>query len=1067
MHCVFISNCDHKALPRTRAIIDRYAQRIGERAWATRITEAALEELHAALRRGGTRQTSVACYRSDATFGVRLIWVVGNQNAYDKRGWFAVATRKRKRVFPMAFRHAALIAHLAGYAHDLGKASRHFQDKLHRSTSTPTEKTPLTHSGDYIRHEWLSAWLLHLLDESCTEFSLEALNNAWGTMQRKEGKADGPNLPKALSVGTLENALSAVLFGVCTHHGAFGGNLGALDGSAHIGGRQSDPQQTPDLLAIAREIKPIGEDGKRWQQVMQGMDQFRNRIAVIEKPRAYWEGVMLVARAALIFADHKISSQVFPGTREEGILFANTKKNTGELDTRTKKGRTPRKKKPSERYLDQPLSWHLLQVGDLAAQNVRMFTGESMPTLSTDICEQLIQSRADPESRFAWQDVASDAVQTEGGKLIFNVASTGAGKTLANLKMAIAARQGRDVRVAVAFNLRSLTRQTFAAFQEHIGAIDMAGFQRDFACLMGDRGASKVDFSMEDEDDIDEVKPIDIMGANALKIPDWFNHIAGTGGEDKNLAYLLASPVLVSTMDWIVASGEPGQQDRHAKAMIRVCTSDLILDEVDSYDVDAAIAVMRVVETAAAFGRNVIVSSATLNPALAEGVAAAFAAGRKTYAAMFGIESWAMLVVSDLLPPRSITEPDREKAAQFYEETLQAMTQAIAQRSITKRYVIAEIQEEGSHPAKGSAEEQFSNTIIQSAWFLHQQHALHYSELHPNCRLSIGLVRVANVKPCMDVSNALQKDGRFVVSAYHARDVIERRAWKEAYLDKVLSRKPGNNHWLTALMDKEPWLREATGDVCLVMVATPVEEVGRDHDFDWAVIEPSSMHSIVQTAGRVNRHRQQALPEGKINIAILDRNLKSLQDDNKAVFCLPGLEIRDIAGGNITHPDHTMSSLLAAECDEPQQVLDAGMVFDTGNRKTRFAVFDEKAVRTRVEIILPSIERNTDHETDFMLKDFARKYPLRSGDQDRIISIDLHQKTFSWDPDKNKAGDFYTHSRPDRTWATIDLEDILTSNGDPIDLRAPIKLKTEPPTQVHAYWNGLISNSRSTNRGSI
>ncbi|WP_255305407.1 hypothetical protein, partial [Acidithiobacillus ferrivorans] len=648
---------------------------------------------------------------------------------------------------------------------------------------------------------------------------------------------------------------------------------------------------------------------------------------------------MLVARAALIFADHKISSQIFPGSREDGVLFANTKKNVMETDIQSKKRKASRKKKEPERYLDQPLSWHLLQVGDLAAQNVRMFTGDGMPTLSPEICEQLMHTRAAPDSRFAWQDNASDAMRVEGGKLVFNVASTGAGKTLANLKMAVAARHSRNVRVAVAFNLRSLTTQTFSAFQEHIGALDTALFQRDFACLIGDRGASRVDFSLEDEDDIDEVAPIDLIGADALEIPEWLNHIAGTGPEDKSMVHLLASPVLVSTMDWIVASGEPGQQDRHAKAMIRVCTSDLILDEVDSYDVKGAVAVMRVVETAASFGRNVIVSSATLNPALAEGIAAAFAAGRKTYEAMFGVESWAMLVVSDLLPPQSIAAPGRKNAAQFYGDTLQAMTKAIAQKPVTKRYQIAEIHEEGL------AEERFSNTIIQSAWSLHQQHAMHYPGLHQDCRLSIGLVRVANVKPCMDVSDLLQKDGRFVVSAYHARDVIERRAWKEAHLDRVLSRKPGNDKWLTALLNLEPWLRDAAGDVCLVMVATPVEEVGRDHDFDWAIIEPSSMHSIVQTAGRVNRHRRNALPEGRINVVILDRNLKSIQDDQREVFDRPGLEFRDAAGGAFTHPHHDMQNLLTPEGGDPQDVLDAGMVFDVGSRKTLFASCDEDAVK--------------------------------------------------------------------------------------------------------------------------
>lgn len=35
------------------------------------------------------------------------------------------------------------------------------------------------------------------------------------------------------------------------------------------------------------------------------------------------------------------------------------------------------------------------------------------------------------------------------------------------------------------------------------------------------------------------------------------------------------------------------------------------------------------------------------------------------------------------------------------------------------------------------------------------------------------------------------------------------------------------------------------------MLATAVAEVGRDHDYDWAIVEPSSMRSIIQLAGRV------------------------------------------------------------------------------------------------------------------------------------------------------------------------------------------------------------------------
>ena len=78
-------------------------------------------------------------------------------------------------------------------------------------------------------------------------------------------------------------------------------------------------------------------------------------------------------------------------------------------------------------------------------------------------------------------------------------------------------------------------------------------------------------------------------------------------------------------------------------------------------------------------------------------------------------------------------------------------------------------------------------------------------------------------------------------------------------------------------------------ELMLIVVATPVEEIGRDHDFDWTVIEPSSTQSIVQTAGRVNRHRLNITD--KANIAILQFNRREVEGGYNHVFQRPGLEI--------------------------------------------------------------------------------------------------------------------------------------------------------------------------------
>jgi CRISPR-associated endonuclease/helicase Cas3 len=67
----------------------------------------------------------------------------------------------------------------------------------------------------------------------------------------------------------------------------------------------------------------------------------------------------------------------------------------------------------------------------------------------------------------------------------------------------------------------------------------------------------------------------------------------------------------------------------------------------------------------------------------------------------------------------------------------------------------------------------------------------------------------------------------------------------------------------------------------IFVVLASRRRVGRDHDYDWAVVEPSSMRSIIQLAGRILRHRKQipATP----NVCLLNQNYRSLLQ-KKCVF---------------------------------------------------------------------------------------------------------------------------------------------------------------------------------------
>lgn len=857
---------------------------------------------------------------------------------------------------------------LSGLLHDIAKAGSRFAGKLAASVEESSGAM-----ADPIRHEWLSAWLArHLLSRDAVLIDSRSLVAVWRDMADQCEEEGGPGDEESLPIPSpMRRPIDAALWIICTHHRVFGGSLDSpLTGSEHM---TRSPKYEVCSLADESAFVPghAPEDAKRWSEWFDELNEIVARLGKdIEMDPPFLEGVMLVCRAALILADHAVSARVFPGKREDGILYANTKKCA---KRKSKKG-------PS-RFLDQPLSWHLLEVGGQARANARMFLDDDLPCVDRALVRAILDKRTETE-RFRWQDEASDAVSGANG-LILNVASTGAGKTLANLKMAFSMRPDA-VRLAVAFNLRTLTTQTFKAFGKHVSAIDPAAFGRDFACLLGERGIPAPDAERVDEDSADDVYRVDLEGAERLALPEWLKRMMADQPDEK-LAKLIASPVLVSTMDWIVAAGEPGEQARHAKALLRVRGSDLILDEVDSYDVQATVAVMRVVQTAAMFGRNVICSSATLMPPLVRGLCAAYAAGRRVHDAMFGAKEWRLILVSDRFNPKPHPQinPDAEAAETFYRDTMSKMASSPTPTKnlpirLVRRYFIAPV----------SSKNEFHEVIERESLRLHDANAFVPPGL--DCRLSIGVVRVAHVDPCADVAEHLRSSGKFFVTAYHAREIEEYRAWKEGWLDRILFR--GDDEWVGHLLKICPWLIGRREDARLVVVATPLEEIGRDHDFDWSVVEPSSMHSMIQLAGRTLRHRLFSLRVGSFNVCLLSRNLKDLSGE-KYVFRCPGLETEGEEGES-THPSHDLLELMRPEeGGEPDYRMDAGLVFDS-KRKTLFARYDEEAVRRQIGRALPVIERNAGKEIHFMAKAFQKDFPLRDGDNSRVYYIDRDKREF-------------------------------------------------------------------------
>jgi CRISPR-associated endonuclease/helicase Cas3 len=98
--------------------------------------------------------------------------------------------------------------------------------------------------------------------------------------------------------------------------------------------------------------------------------------------------------------------------------------------------------------------------------------------------------------------------------------------------------------------------------------------------------------------------------------------------DDVQVRRLIAAPLLVCTVDHLTPATESLRGGRQIAPMLRLLTGDLVLDEPDDFDMADLPALTRLVHWAGLLGSRVLLSSATLPPALVEGLFLAYRAGR-------------------------------------------------------------------------------------------------------------------------------------------------------------------------------------------------------------------------------------------------------------------------------------------------------------------------------------------------------------------------------------------------------------------------------------------------------
>jgi hypothetical protein len=389
--------------------------------------------------------------------------------------------------------------------------------------------------------------------------------------------------------------------------------------------------------------------------------------------------------------------------------------------------------------------------------------------------------------------------------------------------------------------------------------------------------------------------------------------------------------------------------------MARVLTSDLVLDEIDDYGPEDLVALCRLVHVTGAGGGRVIISSATMTAMLASELFRAYRDGLKIHAAMTDRASDFMVpccYATDAVAAQSaFLAADGEIYAQKLAEATTVAAAAIRARTPVRRAGLLTV-------ADAQNELDFHRRIVEGVGRAHAAHA--HRDPKTGIRASAGVVRFSNVAGATSFARylleaAVGEDLEVVVVPYVGSLLPPVRHLVERTLDGMLKRS------CSEPVD-DPIFRPASPvrarlDACnkqslvIVVVTTSMEEVGRDHDFDWAISEIGSARGVVQLAGRVRRHRRfPGAPEA--NVLLLDVPKKQLQKQwreiplDDRVLSLPGIETpyRGRMGSRApvapSAAPYDAASLI--DLNRWQIAIDAAEFVDPGAPRSRLAMIERE-----------------------------------------------------------------------------------------------------------------------------
>ena len=818
----------------------------------------------------------------------------------------------------------AVITNLSGLFHDIGKATRGFQAKLARSLDDNNR-----FESDVIRHECVSYIMLcgiendaHLIEiltssESVQDYFQQtmaahldrlhldlvpALRQALDSESAKPFSIKPLTAPMSPKQFVKNPLMTALLWLVLNHHkSASIDRLSLKHNQMTINlndylNLKADSAKPEDFLTLSDNTHPwdqpnwcqsVAVCGQRLKTLMNQSGVELSGLNAAFPLNTPWVNLLtLCARPALVFADYYISKYAPIDPDVSGIDYANTK-----LDD-----------EGVPRWADR-LSNHLISVGAQAERLLvevhafRMHPAKQLPALDSAELPNDLLALNKTQGRYEWQYEAVNAIDQlarhqpaikEQPAFIAVTSRTGSGKT--RLAPAVMTRLSSSVRFTLGLGRRTLTMQSYQAYmQPGIGFAET-----DLALLMGEHINSPTEqnpsgLSGSDATDIDHDQYVIKQAEPRL-------HHQVLEGHDKALR-LLNAPVSIMTIDQLVRNTY-SFKSADFKAFHHIQHSDLILDEIDDYGHQDVVVLAKLIYLYGFFGRKVILCSATLPAIQIDALHHAFAEGARMREGVYGKAiPITHIAINDLAPfvDIHIDTPTEARAGYLprYTTFIERVCEQLRQAPATHKIRTFELSDsyEGRHDA-----------ITDAVRELHDMNAIDASDV----RLSIGFVRFNNVKEAQAYARHLNKtescsdEVLIRVVCYHARMLNLDRHCIESQLDALLHRVTTDNQ--DPVLSHEVvhhLLSEARAkgmkEVIVIVSTTSIQETGRDHDYDWCLLEPLSSRSMVQAAGRVWRHRERHLGDHQANVGLMAHPIKALKDDTtdpsaRIVYGYPGIE---------------------------------------------------------------------------------------------------------------------------------------------------------------------------------